>query len=545
MPRFTPKRYEQIMAQNIARVVARSRLSDVSDTGSVKNVLAASARQDDEQYFQMQNLLALFSIDKATGEDLDERAKDIQPAIITRRQATKAVGTVVFSRKGTTGTTNIPAGTKVKTGSGVVFTSTAVGTITPTSPEQVAGHGVGRDSGLVPVIADVPGSTGRVAAGTVIKFESKPAGIDEVTNLSSFDIGGLDKERDDEFRARLKAFISGLARCNVSAIEVALVGQQDPISNSSILFAKVFEDIVDRGNIIVYIDDGTGSSESTDAEAGTTIAANLTWNGTLVVTTGDTSEVSVGDFIGLASDYQLFEVDSIVPNTSITLLNPGALTIPSGSGAGQSYKNPENVTYGLAGPPPNSAVGGEQRLWLNNVPLKTILAYRIISSTRGVLTEGIGNDYLLNSATGQVTFDPGLDTGERIFATYTYYTGLIAFAQKLVDGDPNDRENYPGLRAAGVYALVQTPQVLLQNVEVTVTVKEGFDQGEVKALVRQAIKDHVNNLSISEDFLLAELIKRIMQVAGVYNVLVFTPATDIIVLDDQLARTQDPNIIVN
>jgi hypothetical protein len=36
-----------------------------------------------------------------------------------------------------------------------------------------------------------------------------------------------------------------------------------------------------------------------------------------------------------------------------------------------------------------------------------------------------------------------------------------------------------------------------------------------------------------------------MEVPGVYNVLILDPITDIIVLDDQLARTQDPNIIVN
>jgi uncharacterized phage protein gp47/JayE len=545
MPRFTPKRYEQILAQNIARVVARSRLSDVSDTSSVKNILAASARQDDEQYFQMQNQLTLFSIDSASGDDLDERAKDIQPAIIQRRQATQATGNVVFSRAGTTGTVNIPTGTKVKTSSGVVFTTTAPGQITPTSPEQIPGHGVGRDSGLVPVIADVPGSSGRVAANTVIKFESKPAGVEEVTNPSAFDIGGLDKETDDEFRNRLKTFIAGLARCNVSAIEAGLIGQQDPVTNASILFSKVFEDIVNRGNITVYVDDGTGTAESTDSEEGTTIVANLTWNGTTTITTGDTSEVTVGDFIGYRGDNQLFEIASIVPSTSITILNPGTLAIPTGSGASQSYKNPENVTHGLAGPPPNSAVGGEERLFLDNKPLKSILTYRIVSSTRGILTEGVAADYILNDATGQINFITPLVAGERIYAEYTYYTGLIAFAQKIVDGDPTDRENYPGLRAGGVYALVQTPQVLLQNIEVTITVLEGYDQDEVKANVRQAIKDYINNLTISGDLILAELTRRIMSIAGVYNRIIITPANDIIMLDDQLARTQDPNIIIN
>lgn len=544
MPRFTPRRYEQIFAQMIAKVVARTKLSDVADTSSVKHVLAASARQDDEQYFQMQNLLTLFSIDSATGEDLDERAKDIQPAVITRRQASKATGTVVFSRSGTTGTVNIPTGTKVKTASGVLFTTTAPGTITPASPERVSGHGIGRDSGFVPVIADQPGADGNAAAGTVIKFESKPAGVDEVVNLSAFS-GGANKESDDSFRNRLKDFISGLARCNVSAIEIGLIGQQDPITSSTILFAKVFEDPVNRGNITVYVDDGTGSAESTEDTEGETIAANLVWNGTTTITTGDTSEVAVGDFIGLRSDNQVFEITGITPNVDITITNPGALTIPTGSGAGGSFKNPERVTLGLGGPPPDTAAGGEIVLYLDNIPIKDALPHRVVSSTRGVLVEGVAADYILNPASGQVNFITPLVTGEAVFAEYTYYTGLVAFAQKIVDGDPNDRENYPGYRAAGVLAIVQVPQVLLQNVEATITVLEGFDQAEVKTAVRQAIKDYINNLSISGDLIVAQLIRRIMAVSGIYNVQITTPANDIIILDDQLARTQDPNIILN
>lgn len=68
------------------------------------------------------------------------------------------------------------------------------------------------------------------------------------------------------------------------------------------------------------------------------VAADLTWNGTLVITTGDTSEVAASDWIRLTSDGQWFEVDSVVLNTSITILNPDGLTIPSGSGASASAK---------------------------------------------------------------------------------------------------------------------------------------------------------------------------------------------------------------
>lgn len=61
---------------------------------------------------------------------------------------------------------------------------------------------------------------------------------------------------------------------------------------------------------------------------GTALTAVYTWDGTLVVTTPDTSEVVAGEWIRLDADGQYFEIDSLVVNTSVTLLNPNNFTIP-------------------------------------------------------------------------------------------------------------------------------------------------------------------------------------------------------------------------
>ena len=539
MPKFTTKSHEQILAAMLAKAVSRTKLSDVNDASAIKHVLSASARQDAEQYYQMTLLLQLFSIDTATGDDLDQRAKDIQPGLISRLPATKAVGTVVFSRKGTTGTNVIPVGTRVKTPDGKAYMTTTQGTISPTSPEQISGHGVGRDSNFVSVIAIVAGTVGNVAAGTVNKFDSKPAGIDEVINLSTFS-QGTDLETDDSFRARIKAYVASLARCTVGSIEAQVIGQQDPVSGVTVLFAKVWEDPINRGNVIVYVDDGTGTAESVSRTA-LALAGTWTWNGTTTVLATNTSGVVAGDFIRLdASPTLFFQIQTIVPNTSVTILNPGAATIPTG--AGGSSKATENVTLGLNGPPANTAVGGETTLWLNNKPIKVSEPLAIVSSTRGVLVNTV--DYLLNEATGQIDFLTPLSTGEQIEANYTHYTGLIAFVQKIIDGDPNDRTTYPGLRAAGVLVLAQTPQVLLQNVNVTITVLEGYDQTDTRNNVRQAIKDYINTLAISGDLIRERLSQFITVVPGVYDVIITTPAANVPVLDDQMARTTDSNIIV-
>lgn len=464
MPRFTTKRYEQLLQQMLAKVVTRTALSDVADTSVVKHVLAAAARQDDELYYQMGLLLRLFSIDTATGDDLDERAKDIQPGTLTRRTAQKASGNLQFSRTGTTGTVTIPVGTKCKTAGGIIFSTTAAGEIT-------AGN---TDSGLIPAVADEPGADGNVVSGTIIKFISKPAGVDSVTNPSAFAYGE-DKESDDSFRNRLKTFIGSLGRSTVDSLESGVLGAQDPETGGTILFSKAVEDTISRGYVTVYIDDGTGSAESVDTVSG------------------------------------------------------------------------EIVTAGLA--PGDVAVGGEEQLNLGEYPIKDTAGITVTSSTRGVLTGGFeysaAYDYWVNPSSGQINFNPALTAGEQITADYTFYTGLIALAQKIIDGDPNDRVNYPGLRAAGVLVYVRTPQVLVQTIEVTVTIKDGYDYTEVRTAVREAVKEYINALGISGDVLVSELYKRIMSVAGVYNVLVVTPTSDTILLDDQMARVTDPNITVN
>ena len=192
MPQVQLKRFEQILADILGRVVARSDLSDVSDTSQFKTLAAGVARELDEAYFQFTRLRDLFDIQKAAGEDLDDRAAEIQPGTIQRIQARRAIGTVVFGRTLTVGTVTIPAGTVVKTGDNKVFTTTLQAQILDTQNNSVP----------VSVTAQEPGSDGNVPAGTIVKFGSKPSGVDTVTN-SAPTSQGRDQESDDSFRRRL------------------------------------------------------------------------------------------------------------------------------------------------------------------------------------------------------------------------------------------------------------------------------------------------------------------------------------------------------
>ncbi len=547
MPAFTPKRFEQILTDEIASVVTATLLSDVADSSGVKAVLSATAREVDEAYFQQENLLSLFDIDKATGDDLDERAAEIQPGTVKRILARNATGTVVFSRNGTTGTVNIAVGTTIKTSDGIEYTTTAVGTITPASPEQITGHGVGRDSAPVAIVASVPGSAGNVVSNTIIKFGAKPAGIDEVTNLVPT-LFGRDKETDDVFRQRLKEFIASLARCTIQALENGVLNAEDPLTGSSILFSKAIEDQVNLGNVTVFIDDGTGSAETTSTvgSAATALVATYTWAGTVTITTGDTSEVAIGDFIRLDSNFQWFEITGITTNVDVTISNPGSLTIPTGATQSSIDTGADKVTAGLAGPPADSAVGGEVTLFLDNKPIKSVLAFSVVSSIRGVLFPVMGGigDFTVNNASGQLQFTPALVATEVIIAEYTYFTGLIALAQKIIDGDPADRDNFPGLRAGGVRVLALTPQVLIQTVTASLVAQEPFTLAQAVTAAEEAVKTYINGLNISDDVIRATVISRIESLAEVFDVILTAPANNIVILDDQLARIQDANITI-
>ena len=84
------------------------------------------------------------------------------------------------------------------------------------------------------------------------------------------------------------------------------------------LMEEVIQDIVDDNNPDI-----------------TTIFANLTWTGTTTITTSDTSQLVVGDFVGFTRA-PFFKILSVIINTSITIDNPSNRVIQTGSGLGLS-----------------------------------------------------------------------------------------------------------------------------------------------------------------------------------------------------------------
>lgn len=450
MPQLQLLRFEQILERQLSRMVARTDLSDVSDSSIVKNILAATARELDEAYYQMTRLRDVFDLRRASGEDLDERAAEIAPNTLSRIQANRAVGEVTFSRPGTTGTITIASGTTVKTSDGTVFRTTQQAFI-------LAGA---TSSGAVPITAVTPGVKGNVPANTIIRFSSKIPGVDAVTNIAAT-TQGRDAESDDAFRQRISNYIASLSRCTPQALEFVAAGTVDPISGKSVQFAKVFEDPLDPSNATLYIDDGAGTA----SELGVAV----------------TGEVVIA-----------------------------------------------------------SALGGEEFLSLINAPISLDAGLTVTSSVRGVLSRG--SQYYVNTASGRLFFTPALVPGEQITANYTPFVNLIPEVQKVVDGDPNDRLNYPGYRAAGVSVTVLSPEVVSVDIEGILSVRDVARSSAV-ANAKLAVQDYVNSLGISGDVIRNEVIDRIMDVDGVTDVQLSLPSSNINILDDQIPRISSVSTI--
>jgi len=99
---FTPRTYEQILNDMVAYMQSRTAISDYNVGSVIRTILEAAALEDDEQYFQMVQLLDLYSYTTAAGEDLDRRLSDFG---LTRKPAVAATARIKFSDNTLTRTT--------------------------------------------------------------------------------------------------------------------------------------------------------------------------------------------------------------------------------------------------------------------------------------------------------------------------------------------------------------------------------------------------------------------------------------------------------
>ena len=256
---FTTETKDQILQRMINKIVARTNLNDLNQTGQFFKVLVAVSRQLERIYFAMEDLLDETDLDQASGVELDERAKVMNPDEIIRNAAVTATGQVRFSRSTLPASPiTIAVGTEVKVPDATAsvelkYVTTTLGTIPVAGPPY--------QSNLVSVQAQEVGAEYNVNPNSITAFGAKPSGVDTVTNPASI-VTGAGEETDDSFRSRIKLYLKALSRSTITALEDAAMNVEDVATGKTVQWVGVWEDKYDPGNVIVFIDDGAGTAES-------------------------------------------------------------------------------------------------------------------------------------------------------------------------------------------------------------------------------------------------------------------------------------------
>ncbi len=163
--------------------------------GVVRAILSAVAAVIDELFYDLNQTKKSLFLATAEGEDLDSLARDYNMSRLTTSKAG-----VVLSFKGTASTL-VPAGTQVKSISGIIFETLAALTIGTTNSSYDL-YPCEPLTDKVEARATTTGSSGNVSAHTITTLVNPISGVTSVTNPSHA-IGGKDSESDNEFRTRI------------------------------------------------------------------------------------------------------------------------------------------------------------------------------------------------------------------------------------------------------------------------------------------------------------------------------------------------------
>jgi len=602
---FVPRTFEEIRDDMIAFVQMQTDLTDFEIGSVIRTIIEAAALEDDEQYFQMVQLLDAFRLSTAAGRDLDDRVEEFG---IIRLQSAASAGEIVItdlnliinqlafdSASGSAtiildDSTGFPGSGTVRIGEGTVqvediaFTAndTGTGTLTLTGT-TVNAHSIGNRVSIVTAASDVPlsigiraqvpatgdqpsivvvtsetgtqvngnfnstpiraraenpGTEGNVTANTITEFVTNPpfdgAAVNNLTNFA----GGRNLETDAQLRDRARRQIQSLSRGTLLALQQGVIGTEDTVTGQRVTTSNILESFV-LDEVTVFVDDGTGFTADTVELARSSLDGAVGGgSGTLVVV--DSSDFPAEGFIIVspenAAQTEILEYSAVDFGThTFTLVGTTAASIThddtdevalvdiieSSAEAGQNFFRTQDFPV----------VRGSQRIWIQTSGTPPPVALQ---------TED--TNYFLNRGTGDIEFiGPGLPSGTLVAGHYDFYTALIKSVQTVVDGDPNDPVNFPGLRAAGVQVVVETPTIRRITVRVSITAEPGNQETDLAPQVQEAIEAYINSLGIGSDVIRAEIITRAMNVDGVENVIVTLPTEDLIILEDELPRPVDAN----
>jgi hypothetical protein len=384
-----------------------------------------------------------------------------------------------------------------------------------------------------------------------------------VTNVTSF-VGGLDRESDIQLRDRIRSSIQSSYRATERSIKDALYQIADPTTGDRIISVQVLEPVTSGNPVLIYIDNGAGTASQTEAVSTevTTETGDVIYGMQTLIRTAKVGQrrCKLGYWPVQASSVKLYRSESVGAFTYVAGTRVCTLSVSYASSTligrflvdsnGRYFRITANsgtsATYAvLAGTGIAPATGAYAILGVPAMGVVPNVAINPLVST---------TDYVLNETTGDIELVTGFAVAGGVLvagpstnsasSSYSYYTGLIALAQKVVNGDPSDLTTYPGVKAAGIKVMISTPTIDTLNFTLNIVAALDQDESVLYAGVKAAIEGYVNNLGIGEDVVISRIIERALSVTGVEDVTMITPTSNIAVLDGHIARTTQALISV-
>jgi len=359
---------------------------------------------------------------------------------------------------------------------------------------------------------------------------------------NSFWSTGGNRENDDTYNSRISDFIQSLSRATALSIETLVAGQQDPFSNSLIAFAQTVEPVA-PGESFLYVTDGS-------------------------TTFNIDSQVKTGRII-LIGDARTNDKRSTLPD-----FGPfSKVATPTNQRTPRLFKS-EPLGSGLATLVGANFIEDSTKVWTVNqwvgrfvkaddgvfYPITSNTAIRLTVTASGA-TPSFGQyaifnfandplipdvDFKFSQSTGDLELTTGLALHESLVSSddgalgsvgaYTFTRGLAAHAQRLVNGDKSDLDNFPGIKALGTACRVIAPTVITSTIVIQVITASGLTDADLASTVQSVVQSYVNGLGIGQQILISEITRIVKTLIGVSDCRVLSPTQNVRVSDGQVAR---------
>lgn len=172
-------------------------------------------------------VLPNFFVKTASGAWLDMLAWAVN---VTRKEASKATGVLLFTRAGAAGSLEVPAGTRVQSPS-------LNGTVYELVTTAARSFADGQSQLEVPVVALEAGSGYNLAPGYYAILPEPVQGIVQVTNTDAWlATPGADAEKDDELRLRIRNQFSAVNQWHTDAVYRAQIAAFPGVRTDGVYF---------------------------------------------------------------------------------------------------------------------------------------------------------------------------------------------------------------------------------------------------------------------------------------------------------------------